>query len=159
MAQVLSISEAKGAADQSLVERLQAHLCKKQLLLLLDNFEYVISAASLMVFPGPVPGLVRGLEGVKQATGMYRSAFPNFTVTVEDLIAKGVLTSLPGGHEVHCQKQQGLIRECLWASPRPANGYTWAGSTSSATNRLVILYSNKRYAIFCLCNWSLIPQF
>ncbi len=35
------------------------------------------------------PGIPRGREGVKQLTTMLRSAFPDFKVTIDDLIAEG----------------------------------------------------------------------
>ena len=35
------------------------------------------------------PGFPSGPEGAKQVFTMYRSAFPNFSLTVEDLIAEG----------------------------------------------------------------------
>ncbi len=49
---VPSIAETLGIrerADQSLLERLKEHLCQKQMLLLLDNFEQVVSAAAQIV--------------------------------------------------------------------------------------------------------------
>lgn len=41
-------------------------------------------------FPSPVPGLV----GHKQVLAMFRSAFPNLHVVVEDVVADGDLTML-----------------------------------------------------------------
>ena len=38
--------------------------------------------------PG-APGLPPGLEGVKQTFTMFRTAFPDFHVTVEDMVAEG----------------------------------------------------------------------
>jgi steroid delta-isomerase-like uncharacterized protein len=35
------------------------------------------------------PGIPPGREGVKQLTTMFRSAFPNFKVTFDDVIAEG----------------------------------------------------------------------
>ena len=35
------------------------------------------------------PGVPRGREGVKQLTTMFRSAFPDFKATIDDLIAEG----------------------------------------------------------------------
>ena len=35
------------------------------------------------------PGIPRDREGVKQMTLMFRSAFPDFKVTIDDLIAEG----------------------------------------------------------------------
>jgi steroid delta-isomerase-like uncharacterized protein len=35
------------------------------------------------------PGVPRGREGVKQLTAMFRSAFPDFKATIDDLIAEG----------------------------------------------------------------------
>lgn len=37
----------------------------------------------------PSPGQAPGLEGVKQVFGQFRAAFPDFTLTVEDMIAEG----------------------------------------------------------------------
>ena len=38
--------------------------------------------------PLPMPGLVPGLEGLKQAFGAFAAAFPDSTHTIEDLIAE-----------------------------------------------------------------------
>jgi steroid delta-isomerase-like uncharacterized protein len=35
------------------------------------------------------PGVPRGREGVKQLTAMFRSAFPDFKATIDDIIAEG----------------------------------------------------------------------
>jgi steroid delta-isomerase-like uncharacterized protein len=35
------------------------------------------------------PGIPQGREGVKQLAAMLRSAFPDFTATIEDLVAEG----------------------------------------------------------------------
>lgn len=35
------------------------------------------------------PGIARGREGVKQLTGMLRSAFPDFKATIDDVVAEG----------------------------------------------------------------------
>ena len=37
----------------------------------------------------PNPGQAPGLEGVKQVFGGFRAAFPDLTLTVEDMIAEG----------------------------------------------------------------------
>ncbi len=37
----------------------------------------------------PAPGQAPGLEGVKQVFDQFRAAFPDFTFTVEDMIAEG----------------------------------------------------------------------
>lgn len=37
----------------------------------------------------PDPGQVPGLEGVKQGFTMFRTAFPDFQITLEDMIAEG----------------------------------------------------------------------
>lgn len=51
----------------------------------------------------PSPELEPGIEGLKQVFNLYRSAFPDMTLTVEDQIAEGdkVVTSLTfqGTHE------------------------------------------------------------
>ena len=41
----------------------------------------------------PVPGQATGLDGVKQAFSMLRSAFPDLALTVEDMIAEGDLVA------------------------------------------------------------------
>ena len=35
------------------------------------------------------PGLPAGIAGVKQLVGMYRAAFPDLALTIEDMIAEG----------------------------------------------------------------------
>src|SRR5512143_526360 len=35
------------------------------------------------------PGIPRDREGVKQLTGMLRSAFPDFRATIDDIVAEG----------------------------------------------------------------------
>ena len=35
------------------------------------------------------PGIPQGREGVKQLTTMMRNAFPDFTATIEDMVAEG----------------------------------------------------------------------
>jgi predicted SnoaL-like aldol condensation-catalyzing enzyme len=35
----------------------------------------------------PPPGIPPGREGVKQLTNMFRSAFPDFKTTIDDMIA------------------------------------------------------------------------
>lgn len=37
----------------------------------------------------PDPGQAPGLEGVKQGFAMFRTAFPDFQITLEDMIAEG----------------------------------------------------------------------
>ena len=39
-------------------------------------------------FPQAIPGLAPGLEGVKQSLTFYRSAFPDASITIEDLIGE-----------------------------------------------------------------------
>ncbi len=49
------------------------------------------------------PGVPEGIEGVRQAIGMFVSAFPDMHITVEDLIAEGdkvvARWSLHGTHQ------------------------------------------------------------
>ena len=45
--------------------------------------------ASDMVDHSPVPGQASGLEGLKQMITMFRTAFPDLNVTVEDEVAEG----------------------------------------------------------------------
>ncbi len=45
--------------------------------------------ASNFIDHNPLPGQARGIEGVKQASGIYRAAFPDAKIVVEDLIAEG----------------------------------------------------------------------
>jgi predicted ester cyclase len=40
---------------------------------------------------GPEPAEVRGVEGIKQAVTLFRSAFPDLAYIVEDMIAEGDL--------------------------------------------------------------------
>ena len=51
--------------------------------------------------PSP-PGMAAGAEGVKQMLGMYHTAFPDFHVTVEEMVAEGdvvvVRMSFEGTH-------------------------------------------------------------
>ena len=42
-----------------------------------------------MVDHAAPPGVALGVEGAKQAIGIYRTAFPDLKVTVEDIIAEG----------------------------------------------------------------------
>jgi len=42
-----------------------------------------------MVEHNPAPGQAPGPEGMKQMAGMFRTAFPDARITVEDLIAEG----------------------------------------------------------------------
>ncbi|GAC1348383.1 MAG: hypothetical protein NVSMB27_16010 [Ktedonobacteraceae bacterium] len=49
IAQMLGLREAREVGDRSLLERLKVYLQGKQMLLLLDNFEQVVGAASLLV--------------------------------------------------------------------------------------------------------------
>ena len=37
----------------------------------------------------PAPGLAGGLEGTKEVITMMRTAFPDFRITVEDMVAEG----------------------------------------------------------------------
>ncbi len=45
--------------------------------------------ASNFIDHNPLPGQARGIEGVKQASSIYRAAFPDARVIIEDLIAEG----------------------------------------------------------------------
>jgi steroid delta-isomerase-like uncharacterized protein len=45
--------------------------------------------APYFVDHNPLPGQARGIEGVKQASGIYRAAFPDARIKVEDVIAEG----------------------------------------------------------------------
>ena len=42
-----------------------------------------------MVDHNPPPGVKPGLEGMKEAMGMFISAFPDFNVQIDDVIAEG----------------------------------------------------------------------
>jgi len=44
--------------------------------------------ASNFVDHNPLPGQVPGVVGIKQASGVYRTAFPDTKVIIEDLIAE-----------------------------------------------------------------------
>lgn len=45
--------------------------------------------ASNFIDHNPLPGQAQGIEGVKQASGIYRAAFPDAKIVVEDQIAEG----------------------------------------------------------------------
>ena len=49
------------------------------------------------------PGIPRGREGFKQLTTIFRSAFPDFKVTIDDLVAEGdkvvIRATWSGTHE------------------------------------------------------------
>jgi steroid delta-isomerase-like uncharacterized protein len=56
-------------------------------------------------FPAPTPGL----EGHKQVLAMFRSAFPDLKVTVDDVIAEGDLTYLNWhGDGTHTGEMMGI---------------------------------------------------
>ena len=57
----------------------------------------------------PDPGQAPGLEGVKQGFTMFRTAFPDFQITLEDMIAEGdkVATRVTG-HGTHKGEFQGI---------------------------------------------------
>ena len=46
-------------------------------------------ASDYVEYSPAAPGLPLGLEGVKQTFTMFRTAFPDFHVTVEDMVAEG----------------------------------------------------------------------
>lgn len=48
-----------------------------------------IVAADCVDHNPPGPGFASGAEGIKQVVGMFRAAFPDLSVTVEDQIAEG----------------------------------------------------------------------
>jgi predicted ester cyclase len=63
-----------------------------------------------MVEHNPAPGQAPGPEGMKQMAGMFRTAFPDARITVEDLIAEG-------------DKVVGI---CGCPSLAPTRGNSWA---------------------------------
>ena len=46
--------------------------------------------------PSP-PGMAGGTEGLKQMFAMYRNGFPDLRVTVEEMVAEGVLSISKSG--------------------------------------------------------------
>ena len=55
--------------------------------------------AEEIVYHGPAMlGEVRGRDGFKQILGVFRSAFPGFETTVEDLVAEGDLVAVRHTH-------------------------------------------------------------
>jgi predicted ester cyclase len=57
----------------------------------------------------PAPGQAPGLEGVKQAFGMFRMAFPDMHFTVEDQVAEGdKVASRVTVHATHKGEFQGI---------------------------------------------------
>lgn len=41
------------------------------------------------VFHDPPPGVAPGIEGVRQTIRMFHAAFPDFNITIEELVAEG----------------------------------------------------------------------
>ncbi len=74
------------------------------------NFDVVdeLSAADF-VDHNPPPGVGAGLEGVKQAIGMYRSAFPDLKIEVEEQVAEGnLVVSRLSGSGTHTGEFMGI---------------------------------------------------
>ena len=51
-------------------------------------------------FPAPTPGL----EGHKQVLAMFRAAFPDLKVTVDDVLGRGQLTNPPLARRRHAYR-------------------------------------------------------
>ena len=70
--------------NKALVRRLYDEVLKKGDLGVIDE----LCSPNLVDHSAP-PGVLPGIEGAKQMIGMYRAAFPDLVVSVEDLIAEG----------------------------------------------------------------------
>jgi steroid delta-isomerase-like uncharacterized protein len=70
--------------NKALVQRFYEEVLNKGNLGVIDE---LLSAD--VVDNSVAPGTVSGIEGAKQMIGMYRAAFPDIDVTIEDLIAEG----------------------------------------------------------------------
>ena len=46
-------------------------------------------AADVVYYGPPMLGVVHGREGFKQILGLFRSAFPGFETTIEEMVAEG----------------------------------------------------------------------
>ena len=55
----------------------------------LEFIDEVVASNYVVHDPNSPEGVSGGVEGAKQFVGMYRSAFPDIQMTVEDLIAEG----------------------------------------------------------------------
>lgn len=70
--------------NKALIRRMYAEVHDKGNLAVLDE----VTATSFIDHNLP-PGLPPGVDGVKQLFTMFHTAFPDFHVTVEDMIAEG----------------------------------------------------------------------
>jgi steroid delta-isomerase-like uncharacterized protein len=85
-------------ANKQLVQRLHAELLESRDVDVVDRF-----FADDFVSHNIPPGLPPGAEGVKRFFAMFRDAFPDVSVTVDELVAEGdrvaVATTLTGTHQ------------------------------------------------------------
>ena len=71
-------------ANKALVRRFYEEVLERGNLALVDEL-----FASNYVYHEPAVGEVKGPEGIKQLAAMYRTAFPDLRMTIEDLVAEG----------------------------------------------------------------------
>ena len=71
-------------ANKALVRRFYEEVLEKGNLTLVDEL-----FASNYVYHEPTVGEVKGPEGIKQLAAMYRTAFPDLRMRIEDLVAEG----------------------------------------------------------------------
>jgi predicted ester cyclase len=79
--------------NKALMRRFYEEVFNKKNLAAIDDF-----IDPNIVDHAAIPGMAGGLEGTKQAIGMYLMAFPDLQLTVEDQIAEGdkVVSRLSG---------------------------------------------------------------
>ncbi|MBI4332479.1 MAG: ester cyclase [Chloroflexi bacterium] len=78
------MSQSTQEQNKTIVRRILEEAFNQGNLALLDGY---VDAGWL--YQGPIPGIGRGPEGFKALVALFRNAFPDLQITVEEVIAEG----------------------------------------------------------------------